>query len=110
MARHGTSFAPPETLDVLPELCRRYHVRRLDLFGSATTGRFDPGRSDVDFLVAFEDLPRGAYADAYFGLRDALEQLFGRPVDLVTESSLENPYLRRRIEAERQPLFPQPPT
>jgi hypothetical protein len=49
--------------DVLPELCRRFHVRRLDLFGSAATGHnFDPVRSDLDFLVSFEPLPPGEYA------------------------------------------------
>ena len=92
--------------DALLSLCRRFHVRRLDLFGSATNGRFDPARSDLDFLVTFEELPGGAYADAYFGLRDGLAGLFGREVDLVAEPALENPYLRRRIEAQRRRLFP----
>jgi hypothetical protein len=82
-------------------------VRRLGPFGSAATGRFDPGRSDLDLLVAFDDgLPPAAYAEAYFGLRAALEELFGRPVDFLTEPALENPHLRRRVEAERRPLFP----
>lgn len=92
--------------DALPVLCRRFHVRQLDLFGSAADGRFDPTRSDLDFLVAFEELPGAAYADAYFGLHEGLVALFGRAVDLVTEPALENPYLRRRIEAQRQRLFP----
>lgn len=92
--------------DVLLTLCRRFHVRRLDLFGSAVDGRFDSRRSDLDFLVAFEDLPDPAYADAYLGLRDALAELFGREVDLLTEPALENPYLRRGVEARRQRLFP----
>jgi predicted nucleotidyltransferase len=95
--------------DALPELCRRFHVRRLDLFGSAATGRnFDPIRSDLDLLVSFEPLPPSEYANAYFGLREALEALSGRPIDLVTEAALRNPYLRRRVEAERRPLFPSP--
>lgn len=102
----GGALADPRTLAALPALCRRFGVRRLDLFGSAATGRFDPERSDLDFLVSFDDLlPPGAYADAWFGLRSALEALFGRPVDLLTEAALENPYLRRRVEAERRPLF-----
>ncbi len=94
--------------DALPALCRRFRVRRLDLFGSAVEGeRFDQARSDLDFLVVFEEMPGGAaYADAYFGLREGLAGLFGRAVDLVTESALENPYLRRRVEAQRQRLFP----
>jgi predicted nucleotidyltransferase len=92
----------------LDDLCRKFRVRRLDLFGSATTGHFDPARSDVDLLVEFEAMPPSAYAAAYFGLRAAAETLLGRPVDLVTEAALANPYLRRRIEGERRTLFPQP--
>ena len=93
-------------LSALPALCRRFHVRHLDLFGSATDGRFDAARSDLDFLVAFDDMPEAAYADAYFGLREGLIALFGRAVDLVTEPALENPYLRLQLEARRQRLFP----
>lgn len=94
--------------DTIPTLCRSFHVRRLDLFGSAVDGRFDPLRSDFDFLVAFEEeLLDSAYANAYFGLRDALTELFGREVDLLTEAAMENPYLRRQVEARRR-LFPPP--
>jgi predicted nucleotidyltransferase len=95
--------------DRLNRMCTRFHVRRLDLFGSAATGcGFDPDRSDLDVLVDFEPLSPVEYADAWFGLREALEQLVGRPVDLLTEAALENPHLRRRIEKERQRLFPAP--
>jgi len=99
----------PHNPDVLDGLCRRFHVRRLDLFGSAATGDgFDPAQSDLDVLVAFDPLSPADYADAYFGLHEALEALSGRPVDLVTEAALQNPYFRRRIESERRPLFPVP--
>jgi len=53
--------------DELEELCRRFHVRRLELFGSAASGEFNPESSDLDFLVMFEDLEPAAYADAYLG-------------------------------------------
>ena len=87
-------------------LCQRFHVQRLDLFGSAATGRgFHPQRSDIDLLVAFEPLPPPAYADAYFGLLSALEELTGRKIDLVTEAALANPFLRERILGERRALF-----
>lgn len=89
----------------LEELCRRYRVRRLFLFGSAVRDDFDPGRSDVDLLVEFEPMPAGGYADAYFGLRDALEALFGREVDLVALSALRNPYMRADIERTRTLLY-----
>jgi uncharacterized protein len=91
------------------DVCRQFHVRRLDIFGSAATGRgFDPACSDLDFLVTFEPLAPVEYADAFFGLREALEALSGRPIDLVTDAALENPYLRRRVESERHTLFRAP--
>lgn len=89
----------------LDTLCRRFHVKRMELFGSAARGGFDPTRSDLDFLVDFEALPPAQYADAYFSLKDALEALFGRPVDLVTAPSVVNPYFRKSIEATQQPLY-----
>ena len=90
----------------LHALCRRFHVRRLDLFGSAARGDFDAGRSDLDFLVEFD---RG-HADAFslrtfFALKESLESLFGRPVDLVESTALRNPYLKADIEASRELLF-----
>jgi predicted nucleotidyltransferase len=87
-------------------LCRRFGVRRLDLFGSAATGRFDPAHSDLDFLVEFEPMPPSPYAKACRGLREGLEVLFGRPIDLLAEPSLVNPYLRRQIESEKRTLYP----
>lgn len=89
----------------LDELCRQHHVRRFELFGSAAAGRFDPTRSDLDFLVEFQDLPPADYARSYFSLLHALEDLFGRPIDLVTVGSLTNPYLVREIERDRTMLY-----
>ena len=82
----------------LKSLCRQFHVRRLELFGSAATGRYSPAESDLDFLVEFEPLPRGTYADVYFGLSEALERLFGRPVDVIVASAIRNPYFRQSVE------------
>jgi uncharacterized protein len=85
-------------------LCARLHVRRLDLFGSAVRQDFDAKTSDLDFVVAFDELPPVEYADAFFALKDGLEQLFGRPVDLVVERAIRNPHFKARIEQERQPV------
>ena len=89
----------------LEALCRRYRVRRLDLFGSAAFGRDQSGKSDLDILVEFEPLPAGAYADTYFGLLEDLERLFGRPVDLVVASAIKNPYVRDSVERTRVSLY-----
>lgn len=95
----------PFTGTRLVQLCHRCMVKRLDLFGSAATGDFDPDSSDLDFLVTFEEMRPAAYARAYFDLREGLVELFGRPVDLVTRAGLKNPHLMRRIEAERLSLY-----
>jgi predicted nucleotidyltransferase len=93
-------------LPALRALCRRFGVRRLDLFGSAANGRFDPARSDLDFLVEFEKPSSGGFYGDYFKLLEALETLFQRKVDLLKETSLVNPYLRRQIESEKRRIFP----
>ena len=89
----------------LSALCRRFGVRRLDLFGSAARGDFDPARSDLDFLYEFEPQPPGGYARAFFGLKESLELLFDRPVDLVSAAAIRNPYLRESIELTKAPLY-----
>ena len=86
-------------------ICRRLQVKRLDVFGSAARGIFNPGSSDVDFFVEFEPLPPPEYAEAYLSLKEELESLFGRPVDLLTARSVHNPYLRESIESSRQQLY-----
>ena len=89
----------------LRALCQRFHVRRLDLFGSAARGDFDPEHSDIDFLVEFERDTVLHPFDTYFGLKEGLEALFGRPVDLVEPGALRNPYLKASIEGSRKPVF-----
>jgi predicted nucleotidyltransferase len=86
-------------------LCREYSVTRLEVFGSAARDDFDPQRSDLDFLVTFAPLPPGEKADAYFGFLAALEDLFGRPIDLVEPGAVKNPYVRRTIDRHRQTLY-----
>ncbi len=89
----------------LEQLCRRHHVQQLDVFGSAATGAFRAGSSDLDFLVEFQPLPAGAYADHYFGLLEELERLFECPVDLVVASAIRNPYFRQSVEETRASLY-----
>src|SRR5690606_20803533 len=89
----------------LEEMCRQHHVRRLELFGSAVSGRYRQRESDLDFLVEFEPLPTDIYADTFFGLLEALESLFGRPVDLVVDSAIKNPYFRESIESNKALLY-----
>lgn len=87
-------------------LCRRYGVRRLEVFGSAVDpARFDHRSSDIDLLVEFDPAPEGARAEQYFGLLEELTALLGRPVDLVVERAIRNPYFRQSVQASRQPIY-----
>jgi predicted nucleotidyltransferase len=112
----GARFTKPEAKPVMlpllanhrteiAELCRRFSVARLEVFGSAARGSdFDPVRSDIDFLVVYlaEHVPS---LDQFFALRGQLSALLGRKVDLVTAGSVENPYVRSGIEQDKQVLY-----
>jgi uncharacterized protein len=93
----------------LAALCQLYDVARLEVFGSAARGAdFDPGRSDADFLVEFKPGSRLPPLEQFFGFAEALERLFGRPVDLVERKALEQSrnYIRRRnILADAKPVY-----
>jgi predicted nucleotidyltransferase len=89
----------------LTDLCRRFRVQRLELFGSAAGNQFDPTHSDLDFLVEFEPLAEGEHADAYFGLREGLEALFARPIDLVMTRAIRNPYFLEAIARSRTLMY-----
>jgi predicted nucleotidyltransferase len=98
----------PEILskrEELAELCRKYRVKTLEVFGSAATEQFDPAQSDVDFLVEFEGLAPGEYADTYFGLLETLQELFGRPVDLIMPSAIRNKYFLMSINRNRTVVY-----
>jgi predicted nucleotidyltransferase len=89
----------------LLDLCRRYRVRRLDLFGSAAGNGFNPDTSDLDFVVEFEDFTVDNAADRYLGLLVDLEELFGRKVDLVSYRAIRNPYFKKIVDRTRVQLY-----
>ncbi len=94
-----------ERLAQVSELCRLHGVARLDLFGSAASGNFDPEHSDLDFVVEFKSSPDLSIADQYFGLLEGLERLFRCRVDLVMSRALRNRFMLRSIEATRERLY-----
>lgn len=84
-------------------LCRKYGVKRLEFFGSAVTEEFD-ANSDIDCLIEFEK-DGGNYFHRFFDLKYALEELFGRKVDLVVGSAIRNPYFRASIDRSLQLIY-----
>lgn len=95
----------PVPIESIQTLCRRYGVRRLDLFGSRARGAGVRPGSDYDFVVDLGDAAPAEYADRYFALKAGLEAVLGADVDLVTTTALVNPWLRARIEAERVEVY-----
>jgi len=90
--------------DEIAVLCRQYRIKRLDVFGSAATGEFDPETSDIDFLVDLGGYELGV-SGRFLDFANALEQLLGYAIDLVTEDSIRNPYFRRSVERSREPVY-----
>src|SRR4051812_15358701 len=88
----------------IQKLCEQYNVRRLYAFGSVLTDRFKKD-SDVDLIVDFEPLNIDHYADNYFNLKFALEDTLHRPVDLLEEKAIRNPYFKNAIESQRQLIY-----
>jgi hypothetical protein len=87
-------------------LCRRYGVRRLEVFGSAARGSdFDAANSDADFLVDFEARSNLPPLEQFFGLADALEALLGRPVDLVERGAIRNPFILASINQAHEIVY-----
>jgi predicted nucleotidyltransferase len=89
----------------IEELCRMLAVRRLDLFGSAVGDLFDATSSDVGLLVEFDAGPGFDYFGTYFDLQEGLERILGRPVDLVSATSIRNPYFRQQVLYTRELLY-----
>jgi predicted nucleotidyltransferase len=92
--------------DKIADICRRYGVTRLEVFGSAARGAdFDLTRSDADFLVEFGPGSALPALRRFFGLAEALEQILGRHVDLVEPGAIRNPYIRASIDKAREVVF-----
>ncbi len=95
LAKHQTEIAA---------LCERYGVRKLELFGSAARGDFDPGRSDIDMFYEFDANPT-SLADRFFGLLEDLERLLGCKVDLVSSRDANNPFFLQVANRNRITLY-----
>ena len=91
--------------DEIAELCRRYHVKRLSVFGSSARADFDPSRSDIDLIVEFQSEGIPNRFETYFAFEDALEQFFHREVDLIEAGSVRNPYIQEAIDRDQQILY-----
>lgn len=94
------------TKDALSVLCKQYQIERLYLFGSAVTDRFT-SKSDLDMIVRFRKcgLPPEDQGQLYWDLLNALEQLFERKVDLITDRKFSNPYFQQEVEKTKTLIY-----
>jgi predicted nucleotidyltransferase len=89
----------------IADLCRKHHVRRLSVFGSAVRDDFDPDTSDVDIRIEFDNISIDRYADNYFDLQDSLEALLERKVDILSAPQIRNRYFRQAVESSQVILY-----
>ncbi|RAI83841.1 nucleotidyltransferase family protein [Algoriphagus yeomjeoni] len=93
-----------DNIENIKLLCETHNVKSLFAFGSVCTDNFND-KSDIDFLISFNPMDYGDYADTYFDLADKFENLFQRPVDLVTDKSLSNPYFIRSVNQTKTLIY-----
>lgn len=93
-----------QNMDKIRKLCEQHYVSQLSVFGSILTDKFSKN-SDIDLLVDFSNIDLQNYADNYFSLKQALEEIFRRQVDLLEDKAIRNPYLRQSIEASKRLLY-----
>ena len=107
-AKKHNIFIVMEELDkyktMIISLCEKHKVKSLYAFGSVLTEKFNK-ESDIDFVVNFDNLPLEDYADNYFDLKFSLEDIFNRPVDLLEEKALRNPYFISNMNQQKQLVY-----
>jgi uncharacterized protein len=86
------------------ELCDNHKVKELYLFGSALTDQFNDS-SDIDLLVQFNQVELLEYFDNYMDLKEKLEKMFNRQVDLVENQAVKNPIFRKVLDREKRLLY-----
>lgn len=88
----------------LIELCENHNVKELYLFGSILTDKFNE-KSDIDMLIQFSSLDLSKYFDNYMDLKEEIEVLFQRPIDLIENQSIRNPIFRKIIDKEKKLFY-----
>ena len=93
-----------ENISQLKKLGRKYRVKTLSVFGSVVAGDFNSA-SDIDFAVDFEEEDPLKYADLYFGLKQNLENLFKRDIDLIELRGIKNQVFKKELEATQVLIY-----
>ena len=94
-----------ERHDDFINLCRQHRISTLYAFGSSITDHFNPAKSDIDLIVDLDIKDPIEYGETLISLWDNLEVFFCRKVDLLTDDSINNPYLRKSIESTKKLIY-----
>jgi len=89
---------------VISRLCAQHRVKRLYAFGSVLSDNFNE-KSDIDLIVDFEPIDLAQYADNYYDFKFSLEDILRKPVDLLEEQAIKNPYFRQVVDKQRQLIY-----
>ncbi len=95
-----------KNIEEINELCSKYNVSELYVFGSVLTERFND-KSDIDLLVDFDDMDVFGYADNYFDFKFALESALNRKVDLLEKKAIKNPFMKKSIDSSKKLIYGQ---
>ena len=95
-----------KNINRIKKLCDKYNVNKLYIFGSILTDKFNRN-SDIDFAVSFGQVELNKYADNYFDFKFSLEDLFCRPIDLLEEKTINNPFLKKSIDTSKKLIYGQ---
>jgi predicted nucleotidyltransferase len=93
-----------KNIATVKEICRRHHVKRLYVFGSVCTEKFNE-HSDIDFIVGFEPKFFDGYVDNFISLENSLKQVLHREIDLVAEETIQNPYFIKVVSQTKMPIY-----
>ncbi|KAF0235885.1 MAG: hypothetical protein FD181_3192 [Prolixibacteraceae bacterium] len=90
--------------DLINSTCKSHFVDKMYIFGSAVSGNLR-ANSDIDILVKFTEMNLYNYFNNLLSLKSSLEAIFNRPVDLLEEQAVKNPYLKRSIDNNKKLIY-----
>jgi predicted nucleotidyltransferase len=93
-----------QNIESIKALCKSHKVKSLYAFGSVLSDKFND-ESDIDLIVNFSDVQLLDYADNYFDLKFSLEDTLKRPIDLLEEKAIKNPYFKKAIQKNMQLIY-----
>jgi len=93
-----------KNIERIKQLCKEHRVKNFSVFGSALTENFSSD-SDIDFMVDFDENDPIKYTDLYFKLKDKLEQILKRQIDLIEERGIKNSFFKKEIDESKVIIY-----